>query len=303
MFFMKITLKQLAVFSATARLKGITKAAEELYITQSAASQSLKELESILGFQLFNRVGRELQLNKQGEHILTTATQMLELQSRLENSLDDPVQGKLVVSASVTIGSYVLPKLLAKFVRLYPLVEPKLDISNSEQVIEQLAQGQAHIGFVEAPIVHPSLTVTPWCSDYLTIFCSPRHQLAKQKQLSLAELSEQRWVLREHGSGTRSVFIAAMQKQGFRIKNTMDLSRQEAIKQAVKADLGLGVLSQRSIEDELKQQVFIPLNCSLNLLRQFSIVQAEFYQYNVLVNTFYQFLLNNKPYSRLDITK
>ncbi len=299
---MKITLKQLAVFSATARLQGITKAANELCITQSAASQSLKELEAILGFQLFNRIGRELQLNTQGQKVLVKATQMLELQAQLEKGLEDTLQGELLVCASVTIGSYVLPKLLAEFVRLYPQVEPKLHIGNSAQVIEQLQQGQAHIGFVEAPIVEQVLTITPWCSDSLSLFSSPEHPLAKQQQINLDELAKQRLILREHGSGTRSVFVAAMQQQGLEVKNTMDLSRQEAIKQAVKANLGIGVLSQLSIADELQQQQFVQLNSPLNLQRQFSIVQASHYQHSLLVSTFYQFLFNNKPNPWFNVT-
>jgi len=110
---MNITLKQLTVFTTTARLSGITKAAQELSMTQSAASQSLKELENILGYPLFTRHGRKLVINAHGQMLLSKATQMLVLQEQIQQPTTTELQGELKVAASVTIGSYVMPQLLA----------------------------------------------------------------------------------------------------------------------------------------------------------------------------------------------
>jgi len=292
---MNITLKQLSVFVATARLSRITQAAQELCLTQSAASQSLKELENILGYQVFNRIGRKLLLNDAGRAILTKAINMLELQQQLQQPITTELTGELNVAASVTIGSYVMPQLLAEFVKLHPKIEPKLFISNSADVITRLSAGQAHIGLIEAPVTHNSLQITPWCMDELAVFCASDHSLATQQTINIKTMSNQRWILREQGSGTRSVFIAAMQQQGGIIENSMDLSRQEAIKQAVKANLGLGVLSLLSIEQELSAELFKRLTTPLNLNRQFSIVQSEYYQKNQLVCTFKKFLHQHIP--------
>jgi DNA-binding transcriptional LysR family regulator len=291
---MNITLKQLSVFTTTARLSGITKAAQALAMTQSAASQSLKELENILGHPLFTRFGRKLVINDHGQALLSKATQMLALQTQIQQPSTAELQGELKVAASVTIGSYVMPPLLAQFIALNPQVEPKLVIINSEQVTDMLMAGQAHIGLIEAPISHQSLHLSPWRTDQLAIFCASDHRLAKQKKLSLQEMSQQRWILREHGSGTRSVFVNAMQQQGGVINHSMDLARQEAIKQAVKANLGLGVLSVLSIQQELSFGIFKLLATPLNLNRQLSIIQSEHYRYDPLVNAFYAFLQENK---------
>lgn len=291
---MNITLKQLTVFTTTARLEGITKAAQELCLTQSAASQSLKELESILGYELFSRFGRKLAINEQGKDLLNKANQMLALQAQIQQPQSNTLQGVLNVAASVTIGSYVMPELLANFVEKHPLVEPKLFISNSEGVIARLMAGQAHIGLIEAPISHQQLLISPWCDDQLAIFCSQHHPLAKQEQLTIKQMSEQRWILREHGSGTRSVFISAMQQQGAAVKNSMDLARQEAIKQAVKVKLGIGVLSYLSIQQELTFGLFKQLQTPLNLNRQFSIAQSKHFSNSPLVQAFHEFLY---PYS------
>lgn len=291
---MNITLKQLSVFTTTARLNGITKAAHALSMTQSAASQSLKELESILGHPLFTRYGRKLVINGHGQALLSKATQMLALQTQIQQPSNTKLQGELKVAASVTIGSYVMPLLLAKFISIHPQVEPKLVISNSEQVTDKLMAGQVHIGLIEAPISHQSLHLSPWRDDQLAIFCAGDHVLAKQKKLNLKQMSQQRWILREHGSGTRTVFVNAMQQQGGVINHSMDLARQEAIKQAVKANLGLGVLSLLSIQQELSLGVFKILATPLNLNRQLSIIQSEHYCYDPLVNAFYAFLQENK---------
>ena len=287
---MNITLKQLSVFVTTARLNRITQAANELCLTQSAASQSLKELESVLGYQVFNRTGRKLLLNDAGRTILPKAINMLELQNQLQQSVMTELAGELKVAASVTIGSYVMPKLLANFVQKYPKVEPKLYISNSAEVIDRLATGQAHIGLIEAPMSHNELIISPWRRDELAVFCAADHQLANKPLVTITEMSQQRWILREQGSGTRAVFVGAMQQQGGVIDHSMDLSRQEAIKQAVKANLGLGVLSFLSIEQELSLGLFKKLHTPLNLNRQFSIVQSAHYQQNKLVVTFKDFL-------------
>ena len=291
---MNITLKQLSIFTTTARLSGITKAAEALSMTQSAASQSLKELENILGYPLFTRYGRRLVINEHGQALLSKATQMLALQAQIQQPTTVELQGELKVAASVTIGSYVMPQLLAAFIAKHPKVEPKLAISNSEQVTDKLMAGQAHIGLIEAPLSHQSLKISPWRVDQLTVFCASDYALASQGELTLTHMSEQRWILREYGSGTRTVFVNAMQQQGGIISHSMDLARQEAIKQAVKANLGLGVLSLLSIQQELTLGIFKVLTTPLNLNRQLSIIQSEHYRYDPLVNAFYDFLQEGK---------
>lgn len=287
---MNVTLRQLAIFAATARLSRITLAAEELCMTQSAASQSIKELESILGYTIFDRLGRKLQINENGNAILSKATKMLELQQELQQPASTNIQVQLKVAASVTISSYLMPKILADFVQQYPKVEPDLCIGNSEEVIDRLMAGKAHIGLIEAPILHEHLSISPWRTDKLAVFCAANHPIANQAKISIKSMSKQRWILREPGSGTRSVFVSAMQQQGGFIESSMGLARQEAIKQSVKANLGLGVLSLLSIRQEIRLGVFKQLETPLNLNRQFSIVESEHYQHNQIVTSFRDFL-------------
>ena len=287
---MNITLKQLLIFVTTARLMRISSAADELYLTQSAASQSLKEFENNLGYQVFNRLGRRLMLNDNGREILPKAVHMLELQKQLQQPITNELQGHLNVAASVTTGSYLLPKILADFVKLHPKVSPTLVIGNSDEVITRLTEGQAHIGFIEAPTTHQFLSIQPWRQDCLVAFCTPDNPLIRQGKLSINAMSAQHWILREQGSGTRAVFVNAMQQQGGIVNSSLNLSRQEAIKEAVRAKLGLGVLSALAIKQELELGLFVELPTPLNLNRQLSVVKSQYYENNQLVDEFVKYI-------------
>jgi DNA-binding transcriptional LysR family regulator len=287
---MKVTIRQLSVFEAAARLGGLTKAANALSMTQSAASQSLKELESTLGYSLFNRMGRELVINDDGYNLMPKVMQALAALKEIEEPDTGEIEGRLHVAASVTIASYLMPKLFAGFIAQYPGVEPELDIGNTEEVLSILEKGQAHLGLIEGPGCDAHLNIQPWMTDHLVMFCHCDHPLAKKGSIKNEEIAHQRWVLREQGSGTRNVFVTALQSQGIHLVQTLSLTRQEAIKQSVRVGLGIGCLSSMSITEELKSGVFVNLNSTLNLTRQFSLVEAPIYKNSRVVTAFVQYL-------------
>ncbi len=152
-------------------------------------------------------------------------------------------------------------------------------------------KGQAHIGLVEGPAPHTQLPVFPWITDHLDVFCHIEHPLASAEKLTIKQIEQQRWVLREPGSGTRGVFVSALQAQGITLTNTLNLTRQEAIKQAIRAGLGLGCLSQMSVAEEIKNKVFVRLETPLNLSRQLSLVKSPLYEQHSLTHAFWNFLL------------
>lgn len=267
---MNWTLRQLRLFEATARLGRLTLAADEQAISQSAASQALRELEKSLGYPLLVRAGRELRLSDAGEQVLPRVRQLLNLAAGLARPEDDSVVGPLRIAASVTIACYVLPPRLAAFKTQYPGAEPQLDIDNTRGVLDRLARGRAQLGLIEGPALHPQLTIRPWRDDELALFCAPEHPFAKRTGLSAAELADQDWILREAGSGTRAVFDTAFQEAGLNPRAVLELTRQEAIKQSVRAGLGVGCLSALAIVDELAAGQVVRLDTDLNLRRRFS---------------------------------
>jgi len=280
---MNLSLRQLRLFEATARLGRLTLAADEQAISQSAASQSIREFERQLGYAVLERVGRELVLTDAGQQILPRVRQILSLGDGLNRADDLRIAGTLRVAASVTIASYLLPGMMARFQQQYPDTSTQLDILNTEGVLERLEKGRAQLGMIEGPALHPTLDIVPWRSDRLAVFCAPDHPLASRPTLSVEELARQDWVVREAGSGTRAVLDAAFQAEGMKPRVALELTRQEAIKQSVRAGLGIGCLSTLAIEDEVAAGHLVPLDAPLNLMRRFSWVCSPENRNNALV--------------------
>ena len=269
---MNLTLRQLRLFESIARLGTLTRAANEQAISQSAASQALKELEGGLGYGLFHRVGRELVLSEAAQAVLPRVQQLLALADGLGDPSGAAMGGPLRLAASVTIASYLLPWLLARFLDRHPAVEPAVRISNTAGVMRELEQGWAHLGLIEGPAQHRQLQLTPWRTDRLVVFCRPDHPLVGQGPVSLGTLAQANWVVREEGSGTRWVLDDAAAKLGLPLKVALALNRQEAIKQSVKAGLGIGCLSELSVAQEVARGELCQLATPLPLTRTFSLV-------------------------------
>ncbi|AMX03344.1 LysR family transcriptional regulator [Microbulbifer thermotolerans] len=267
---MNLNLRQLRLLEATCRLGRLTEAADEQAISQSAASQAIRELERTLGYSLFHRVGRNLEPSDATQRILPRVREILSLVDTLEDPCGDQVRGDFHVAASVTIGCYLLPHLLAAFCRRHPQVEPRVTIGNSEAVIELLEKGRARLGIIEGPAGHTALEVHSWRKDTLSVFCAADHPLAGSGRIERKDLGQQRWIVREPGSGTRSVFDAAMRAARITPTIAFSLPRQEAIKQSVLAGLGVGCLSALSIADEVAAGQFVELATPLQLERELS---------------------------------
>jgi len=280
---MNYSLRQLRLFEATARLGRLTLAADEQAISQSAASQAIKELERQLGYPVLDRIGRELVLTDAGLRVLPRVRQILSLSDGLNRADDRRIAGTLRVAASVTIASYLLPALMARFQRRYPEATTQLDILNTEGVLDRLEKGRAQLGMIEGPALHPTLDIVPWRPDRLAVFCATDHPLASKPMPLVEELACQDWVVREAGSGTRAVLDAAFQAEGIKPRVVLELTRQEAIKQSVRAGLGIGCLSALAIEDEVAAGHLVPLETPLNLMRRFSWVCSPENRDNALV--------------------
>lgn len=266
---MNFTLRQLALFEATARLGRLTLAAEEQAISQSAASQSIAELERQMGLALFERRGRELVITPAGRDRLPQVRLILGDCQRLAEGHGDELAGLLRIAASTTIACYVVPVALARLTQKYPGIRPAVDIQNTRGVLQQLETGQAQIGLIEGPAVHDYLQIRHWQEDRLALFVTQDHPLAHEKQVSIEQLKMLNWIVREPGSGTREVFDTAMQAVGIQPKIRLTLSRQEAIKQAVLSGLGAGCLSNLSLHADGSGR-FVALNTELTLVRSFS---------------------------------
>jgi len=257
---MRFSLRQLEVFLATAHFQNISKAADSLAMSQSAASSALKELEQQFDILLFDRVGKRLQLNEQGRLIRSRAEALLEQAKEVEQALmQHKDAGPVTVGATLTIGNYLAVSILSHLLQQHPDAEVNLTVANTQQIMQQVLNYDIDIGMIEGEIQHPELDIIPWRNDDLCIFCAPNHPLANKAELTDDDVLDYSWVLRESGSGTRQAFDRAMHGILPQISISMELQHTEAIKRAVTSGLGLGCLSRITLEDAFKRGDLIEL--------------------------------------------
>jgi DNA-binding transcriptional LysR family regulator len=257
---MRFSLRQLEVFLATARHENVTKAAQELAMSQSAASGSLRELENQFNVQLFDRLGKRLQLSELGRQLRPQAERLLEQALALEHALaNEDVIGRLQVGATLTIGNYLAVNMVADFRKAYPQADVALTVANTETIAERVAGFGLDMGLIEGELQHPDLNIDHWRQDELVVFAAPGHPLSKVKALTDEDLIALPWIVREHGSGTRQAFERAMYGILTDLHIAMELQHTEAIKRAVEAGLGVGCLSQVCLTEAFKRGSLVPL--------------------------------------------
>ncbi|MDE1952807.1 MAG: LysR family transcriptional regulator [Betaproteobacteria bacterium] len=246
---MRLTLRQLDVMVAIARSGSTTEAGKQLALSQSAVSAALAELESQLGTRVFDRVGKRVVLNDCGRLLLPRALALLDQVREVETLFADGAAA-LRVSASTTIGNYLMPVVLGAYQRRWPLAQIQLEVCNTQDVIQAVADYAVDVGFIEGACHHDELEIHPWVSDELAVVAAPGHPLA-QGPVRLDKLATARWILREPGSGTRETVEALLLPHLQRFGSTMHLGNSEAIKHAVAEELGVSCLPLRVVHDLL----------------------------------------------------
>lgn len=271
---MHFTLRQLQIFLATAQYQTVTRAADALSMSQSAASGALRGLEQQFNVQLFDRVGKRLRLNDLGRSLLPQAEALLAQAEEFEKSISDqPSSGDLRIGATLTIGNYLAVGMIAEFRRQHPESRVALSVANTRDIASQVASYDLDAGLIEGELRHPDLEILPWREDELVAFAAPGHPLASSKSISDQQLLELSWVVREPGSGTRQTFDRAMHGLLSSLDITLELQHTEAIKRAVEAGLGVGCLSRICLQDAFARGSLAPLNIpQRDFSRHFSII-------------------------------
>lgn len=248
------TLQQLRLFAAVAEHKSVTRAAEEVHLTQPAVSIQIKRLESKVGMPLIEHIGKELHLTVAGEEVFDAAKDVLERLSDLENTLND-LQGEVAGPLNVHVvssGKYFMPHLLGSFVRRYPKVEPRLQITNRASLLAGLAKNQSDLYIMGQPPEGVAVVDYPFLENILVVVARPDHPLAGKKKIPLARIATERFVGRESGSGTRKAVEKLFHDKGLDITAYIELDSAEGIKQGVIGGLGIGVLSKHSLRLEIE---------------------------------------------------
>jgi DNA-binding transcriptional LysR family regulator len=285
---MNITLKQLRLFVAVAQAGNLAEAASRLFITKAAASMSLQELEKQLDCRLFDRVRNRLQLNTQGAQLLPLADELLQRLDTIEHLFQrsDRANGVLHIGASHTIGNYLLPRLIADFAQLHPHIEFKVEISNTQTVVSQLTDFRLDMALLEGTLSDGNLCQQEWMPDRMLVVAAPDHPLARAGRLCMADLEQQRWLLREQGSGSREQFHRLIGSHLQSWQPGLELNTTESILNAVACGLGLCLLSGlataaavrdgRVVALDLQPEIQRPLRLAWNKEKYLHPVLAEF---------------------------
>lgn len=256
---LRVSLRQLEVFVATARAGSTRAAADRVARSQSAASAALAELEASLGTLLFDRVGRRLVLNESGRALLPKASALIDQAAELEHLFSGDHAAPLRVAASLTVGEVLLPPIVARWKTLHPASAVQIVIANTSEVIGAVVSFDVDVGFIEGPQTHPDLVVRPWLADDLVVVAAPGHPLARRRQVGADELRAAQWALREAGSGTREAADRWLFEHLGQIDVAFELGSPEAIKRVVETGVALGCVSRHAVAPSLAQRTLVEL--------------------------------------------
>ena len=251
-------LRQLEVFAGVYELRSFSRTASALRLTQSTVSEHVRLLEEELGTRLFDRLSRETVPTRAGELLYGYAKQMLSLRSEARQALDQflgQVTGTLLVGASTIPGEYVLPPVIGRFRERHPRVSITLQISDSRGIVQSVLDGQVDVGVVGADPSGRGLEVKPLMPDELVVVVPAGHAWEGRSAATLDELRSESLIVREPGSGSRQTLEDALEAAGRSLLDmhvVAEMGSTSAIKQAVKARVGVSVMSIRAVEDECR---------------------------------------------------
>ncbi|KUO78854.1 MAG: transcriptional regulator [Desulfosporosinus sp. BRH_c37] len=255
--------QHLLVFKDVAETKNITLSAKKLHMSQPSISLQIQNLENQYGARFFDRTNKGVTLTKEGEIFYAHVRSVLDILSSAKEQISALAKGQrglIYLGATLTIGEYILPNILAYLYKTHPDVDFKVKIANTESISQDVLEKKLHIGLIEGPVPrHKDLNVEKFWEDELVVVLPYFHTWASRKSITLAELPHERLVTRENGSGTRKVMEMAIRDRGLdpeHLNITMELGSTHAIKQVVSAGLGITIISALTVSREGDQKLF-----------------------------------------------
>ncbi|MBN8765713.1 MAG: LysR family transcriptional regulator [Thiobacillus sp.] len=252
----RLTLRQFRVFEAVARHLSFSRAAEELHLSQPAVSMQMRGIEVILGMPLTEQLGKKIFLTEAGREVLHASQAITARLDDLQHNLaqlQSVDSGRLNLAVTTTVNA-VVTGILARFRGRHPGVSIHLDVSNRESVLNQLATNRIDLAIMGQVPDGLDLEAIRFMDNPLVVIAPPDHPLARRKKVSIDDLATEPFLVREAGSGTRGAMARFFDAKGLALRTSMEMSSNEAIKLAVQAGLGLGILSLQTLEQELTLQ-------------------------------------------------
>ncbi|MDP4125777.1 MAG: LysR family transcriptional regulator [Bacillota bacterium] len=251
------------VFKVVAETKNITLASKKLHMSQPSISLQIQNLENHYGARFFERTNKGVTLTREGEIFYTHIRSILNILADAKEqicAISQDQRRMIFLGATLTIGEYILPNILALLYKTNPGVDFKVKIANTEQITQDILEKKMHIGLIEGPVPrYKDLNVESFWEDELVVVIPFFHPWASRNSITIAELPLERLVTREEGSGTRKVMEIALKERGLDISQlniTMELGSTHAIKQVVSAGLGITIISSLTVRRECDQKIF-----------------------------------------------
>ncbi len=293
---MNITLKQFKIIEAIVDKCNYTEAAKSLYMTQPAVSMQVKQIEEQIGMPLFERKGKQVSATQAGLELLYYAQnirQQLREASEVMEELRGLKRGKLHLTMAST-ANYFAPQLIAAFHHQYPAAQVTLDVTNRTGLLRALDSNTTDMAIMGSPPDDLQLTGIPFLENPLVVVAWPEHPLASRKSIRLADVADEDFIVREPDSGTRMATERYFAEHQLSLKPRMEMNRAEAIKQAVMAELGLGIVSLHTIEMELALKRLVVLNVEdFPIIRQWHIVHRDGKRFAAIPQAFKDFVLGH----------
>ena len=252
-------LRQLEVFRRVVELGSFSKAAKAVFLAQASVSERIATLENLVGTRLLDRLGRQVVPTKAGELLYKHAVLLLDMKKTACLELQEFLgmkQGEIHMGGSTIPGEYILPKVIGHFRQKYPLVSVSLTVADTNEIVTRVLEGEFELGIVGSKSSHASLIFHQLWQDELVLAVPGQHRWAKRKKVTIAELSDEPFIFRELGSGTFKILDGYLKAAGSKGLDALQpiarFGTSTAVKEGIKAGLGVSILSSRAIDTELK---------------------------------------------------
>jgi LysR family transcriptional regulator, low CO2-responsive transcriptional regulator len=292
------TLHQLKVFETVARLGSFTRAAEELFITQPTVSSQVKQLTKTVGLPLFEQIGKSLYLTDAGRELLATCQEIFEKLDNFEMIIADlkgTKQGQLRL-AVITTAKYFIPRILGSFCQQYPGIDVALKVTNHQEIQQRMLDNQDDLYIISNPPQEIDLNNQAFLDNPLVVVARRDHPLVGQKNIELAKLNGESFIMREQGSGTRDSIVRLFEENQIAVKVRLELGSNEAIKQAIAGGLGISILSEHCLVSETSNGELTVLDFEqFPIKRRWYAAHLANKKLSVIARTFLNYLLEESP--------
>ena len=251
-----MTIRHMKIFVSVYQAQSITRAAEQLHMTQPAVSRAIQELEHYYGVCLFERIGRRICSTESAARLYAQALHIIETLDSMEKGLRDWDEfGVLRVGATITLGNFLLPELAARFQQRHPHLQLRAVVSNGAQLSQHLLENTIDLALIEGSILLPQLVSEPFSGDHLQLILPPGHPLSERKSLSLEELAEEPFLLRERGSAGREFLDHVFAAHQLPLTPLWESASTQALVRAVASGIGLSILPEKLVRRALEAGV------------------------------------------------